>query len=46
MPCSCLQFVEDPSTVVAYGGYVRGWSNQLVTYNRNTNRSGSPPRGV
>lgn len=32
------QFVEDPSTVLAYGGYTRGWSNQLVVYNRTFNR--------
>ena len=32
-------FVEDPSTVAPYGGYIRGWSNQLVVYNKNTNRS-------
>ena len=33
-------FVEDPSTIAPYGGYIRGWSNQLVVYNRNTNRLG------
>jgi len=46
---SLYEFVEDPSTVMAYGGYTRGWSNQLVVYNRTTNRwewphtTGVPP---
>jgi len=46
---SLYEFKEDPSTVVGYGSYVRGWSNQLVAYNRTTNRwewpvtSGLPP---
>ena len=35
---SQYHFVEDPSTVGGYGGYTRGWSNQLVAYNRTTNR--------
>ena len=35
---SLYEFKEDPSTVVGYGSYVRGWSNQLVAYNRTTNR--------
>lgn len=46
---SLYEFVEDPSTVMAYGGYTRGWSNQLVVYERSSNRwvwphaTGSPP---
>jgi len=49
MQGNLYHFVEDPSTIVPYGGYIRGWSNQLVVYNRITNRwewpltSGPPP---
>ena len=39
LPGNLYHFVEDPSTVAPYGGYIRGWSNQLVVYNKNTNRS-------
>ena len=35
---SLYEFKEDPSTVVGYGSYVRGWSNQLVAYNRTSNK--------
>merc|ERR1712096_103671 len=47
-----FQFCEDPTTTSGYGGYTRGWSNQLVAYNTVTNRwewpvcSGqAPPQG-
>ena len=40
MQGNLYHFVEDPSTMIPYGGYIRGWSNQLVVYNRITNRLG------
>lgn len=44
-----FSFVVDPTTTQGYGGYTRGWSNQLVAYNTVTDRwewpmcSGVPP---